>query len=129
MGKSEKPKDVRKIEQLERNGKPCIGVCAGKHCARAGAKQIIRSVQATLTEAGLDERCPLVLTKCQDHCDDSPALTIIPDGYPYIEMTPELARRIVLEHIRDGEPVPEFMPKRYRRKLEKRKKKIVEASV
>jgi (2Fe-2S) ferredoxin len=118
MGKHDH-EDVN-IEQLIRRGGACLGICAGKHCARAGTKQVLRAVRAALDEAGLGEAVPVTLTKCQDYCDDGPVMTILPGAYPYINLRPDSARQVVLDHVRDGRPVLEQLHKRMRRKLARR---------
>lgn len=119
MGKHDR-EEVVKVEQLGRGGRPCLGICAGKHCAKAGTKHIVRAVRAALDEAGLGETVPVTLTKCQDYCDDGPAMTVFPGEYPYLELSPDDARRVVAEHVVDGRPVLELLPKKLRRKLERR---------
>lgn len=119
MGKHDREHGV-KVEHLERRAGPCLAVCAGKHCARAGAKHVIRAVEASLHEAGLADMVQLALTKCQDYCDDGPVMTVLPGGYPYVELDPEAARQVVLEHVRDGRPVLAQLHRRKRRKLERR---------
>lgn len=119
MGKHDHD-DVVKVEQLARLGRPCLGICAGKDCARAGTKQVVRAVQAALEETGLCDHVAVTLTKCQDHCDDGPTMTVFPSGYTYVELDTDSARRVVLEHVRDGRPVLERLHKRMRRKLERR---------
>lgn len=119
MGKDDHDRAV-KVEQLGRAPGPCLGICAGKDCARSGAKHIIRAVQAALAEAGLDESVAIHLTKCQDHCDDGPAMTLFPGAYPYVELTPEAARQVIREHLGEGRPLLRHLQKRVRRKLERR---------
>jgi (2Fe-2S) ferredoxin len=119
MGKDDHDRVV-KVEKLLRQGRPCLGICAGKDCARAGAKHVIRAVRAALDEAGLAETVAVAMTKCQDHCDDGPALTVIPGEYPYVELCPTSARQVVFEHLRDGRPVLQHLEKRARRRLERR---------
>jgi (2Fe-2S) ferredoxin len=109
--------DVVKVEKLARGARPCIGVCAGKHCARAGAKQVIHALRAALEEAGISEEIVLALTKCQDYCDEGPAITVMPGSYPYVDLTPEAARAIVGSHLCEGQPVVELLHRRTRRKL------------
>jgi (2Fe-2S) ferredoxin len=77
-------------------------------------------VRAALTEAGLDTTVAVTLTKCQDYCDDGPTMTVLPGAYTYVDMSPDVARRVVLDHVRDGRPVLERLHKRLRRKLERR---------
>lgn len=107
-------------EQLGRAGQACLGVCTGKHCSRAGARLIVAAVEAAINEAGLSSTVAIVQTACQDYCDDAPALTVMPGGYPYVELTPDAARQIVRDHVRDGKPVLAQLHKRMRRKLERR---------
>lgn len=111
--------DVVKVERL-RGDRPCLAVCAGKDCARAGAKQVIRAVQQALEEAGLAGQVDFALTKCQDYCDDGPAMTVMPGCFPYVELCAETAREVVLEHVRAGRPVVKRLHKRARRKYERR---------
>ncbi len=118
MGKHER--DVVKVEKLPRSDRPCLAVCAGKDCARAGAKQVIRAAQGALAEAGLAEHVDFALTKCQDYCDDGPAMTVLPGEFPYVELCPESVRQVVLEHLRDGRPVLKRLHKRARRRYERR---------
>jgi (2Fe-2S) ferredoxin len=78
-------------------------------------------VNAALDECDLADSVRVELTKCQDHCDDGPAMTVLPGGYTYVELDSESARQVVLEHLRDGRPVIRQLQKRLRRKLERRR--------
>jgi (2Fe-2S) ferredoxin len=119
MGKHDRA-DVVKVEQLIRRDVVCLGICAGKHCAKAGTKHVLRAVRAALDETGLADTHAVVLTKCQDYCDNGPAMTVLPGAYPYVELSAESARQIVLDHVRDGRPVLKRLEKHVRRKLERR---------
>jgi len=116
MSKYEKP---RKVEKLARQEMPCLAVCAGKHCAKAGTKHLLRTAHAALAEVGLDGEVGVELTKCQDYCDDAPAVTVLPGPYPYIEMTPKSMSQMIQEHVANGQPLREFLHKRARRQLDK----------
>lgn len=119
MGKNHE-KELPKVEHLTRRNESCLAICAGKHCAKGGAKHVIRAVRAALDEAGLAETMPVVLTRCQDYCDDGPVMTVLPEEYPYLDLRERSARQVVLDHVRDGSPVLELLPKRLRRKLARR---------
>jgi NADH-quinone oxidoreductase subunit F len=119
MGKDDHDRVV-KVEKLLKRPGACLGICAGKDCARNGAKQVIRAVHAALEEAGLAGAVGVELTKCQDYCDHGPAMTVLPGGLPYVELDAASAREVVLEHVRDGRPVLRKLHKRARRKLERR---------
>lgn len=119
MGKHDH-EPVVKVEQALRSAGSCLAICADKDCARAGAKKVVRAAEAALEEAGLAETVSVVLTKCQDYCEDGPAMTVLPGAYPYLELCPESVRHVVLDHVRDGRPVLGKLHKRFRRKLERR---------
>lgn len=116
MSKNDKLRSVEKMTGAER---PCLGICAGKHCAKAGTKHILRTVRAALDECGLVDTIGVELTKCQDYCDDGPVATVMPEAYPYVELTPATARQIVADHLRDGKPVLALLHKRARKRLKK----------
>lgn len=92
-----------------------IEICAGKHCARAGAKRIIKTAEAAIDESGCAEMVKFRVVGCQDRCDHCPNLDV--DGrYQYAEISPELTHEIVLQHIQHGEPLAEFLYKSKKRK-------------
>jgi (2Fe-2S) ferredoxin len=125
MGKHGKPATIK---ALSREDQPCVAICVGKKCAKAGAKHILAAARAGLEEAALAD-IPLRLTKCQDYCDDAPMLAILPGEYPYINLTPAGVRQIIVAHLGQGQiivahlgqgqPVGELLHKRARRRLEK----------
>ncbi|RRR75314.1 MAG: (2Fe-2S) ferredoxin domain-containing protein [Candidatus Viridilinea halotolerans] len=115
MGKGEV-----KVEHLARVGQPCVAICTAKHCKRAGAQQILGAAQAALLEAGLAAQVQVAETACQDHCDDGPVLTVIPGLYPYLSLNPATTRDVILQHVRDGQPLLEHLHRRFRRRLARR---------
>lgn len=120
MAKSEK---VRSVHKIADDGIPCIAICAGKHCAKAGTKQLVRAMQQALEEQGLATTFRIELSKCQDNCDDAPCLTTLPDDYPYVELEAADSKRIVCQHLCLGQPVLDLLEKKARKKLEKKLKK------
>jgi (2Fe-2S) ferredoxin len=78
----------------------------------------LKAAHTALTQAGLAGEVRVELTKCQDYCDDAPAVTVLPGPYPYIELTPMAVLQIVLEHLTNGRPLRAFLHKRARRRLE-----------
>jgi (2Fe-2S) ferredoxin len=116
MAKCEK---LKTIEKQYGTDKPCLAICAGKHCAKAGTKHILRAARAALDEAGLDSSVDVVLTKCQDYCDDAPVVSVLPGEFPYTELAPANMSDIVAEHLRGGKPVLTLLDKRARKRLKK----------
>jgi|HigsolmetaAR201D_1030396.scaffolds.fasta_scaffold34374_1 NADH-quinone oxidoreductase subunit F len=115
MSKYDKPRKVEKLARLER---PCLAVCAGKHCAKAGTKHILRAVHAALDDAGLDSSVQVALTKCQDYCDYGPVVTVLPGEYPYVGLTPQSVQQVVQEHLGQERPVVSLLYKRMRKRLQ-----------
>lgn len=120
MAKHDKP---RELEDLIDNKRPCLAVCVGKKCAKAGTKKVLAAAQEALSAAGLDDQFPICLTKCQDYCDDGPAVTVLPGKLAYVELTAGGMRQIVASHLAGGEPVRELLTKRSRKRLEKQERR------
>jgi (2Fe-2S) ferredoxin len=110
------------LEKIGRRSNVCLALCADKHCARSGAKQLRQAIEASLDEHGLSEHIAVEWTKCQDFCDDSPALTVLPQGLSYIRVMPRNARQIVESHLIEGEPVIDLLDKKSRHRLLRRRK-------
>lgn len=117
MAKYEKPSKLKKLRKQEFEH-PCLAVCAGKHCAKAGTKHILHTIHETVSTNNLED-LEIVLTKCQDHCDDGPVVTILPGEFPYVELTPQAINQILNEHIGQNQPVLSLLHKRMRKRLER----------
>lgn len=118
MGKQD-TSDLPNLGDLCQEEQRCLAICAGKKCAKAGSTLILHAAQTALQEAGLDASTRIVLTRCQDQCEDGPVVTVVPGGYPYLNMRSQDMRPIVTSHIRDGVPVADLLPRRWRRRLER----------
>lgn len=112
---------VKVIAKKLEPGKRCLAICAGKHCAKAGAKHIIHAARAAVSEQNLDGQVKVVLTKCQDHCDDAPALTVLPGKLAYVQLQPDDLPRIVRKHLVKGKPVTALLTRRSRKRLKRKK--------
>ena len=95
--------------------RPCLALCAGKHCARAGTRRLFLATQEALANCELSEQVEVVITKCQDHCDDAPVMNILPDDVTCKRLTRERITEIVEQHLRNGQPLPMAFPGRRRK--------------
>ncbi|WP_129633597.1 (2Fe-2S) ferredoxin domain-containing protein [Candidatus Oscillochloris fontis] len=120
MGKHD-TSDLPSLGDLHQEEQRCLAICAGKKCAKAGSTMVLHAAQGALQEAGLDASTQIVLTQCQDQCEEGPVVTVLPGGYPYLNMRPDWVRQVVASHIRDGVPVADLLPRRWRRRLERGK--------
>lgn len=80
-------------------------LCNGDSCAGRGADEVTLSVRRRLATLGLDPVVHTVRTRCMGRCDDGCTVVVQPDGIWYRGVTPEVAERIVDEHLRHGRPV------------------------
>jgi (2Fe-2S) ferredoxin len=82
-------------------------LCHGPHCTARGCARIRDALDLALWElrvAGVE----LLASGCQDHCDHGPNLLVQPGATRYAGLTAERARRIVAEHLAQGQPIAEL---------------------
>lgn len=83
-------------------------MCRGPHCTLRGAEAAWRALDMALWDAGLLDKAEVLASGCQDHCEHGPNLLVHPGACRYVGVTLERAAAIVAQHLRDGEPVPEW---------------------
>jgi len=86
-----------------------VYVCGNIHCLANGKETILRVLEAAVWEHGLHTEVDVRVSGCQSQCDFGPNIKIWPGPYQYIRLTSEAIERIVIEHLRDGSPVKEFL--------------------
>lgn len=82
-----------------------VYICHNRDCAARGARHVWSAFQHEIALRGLDERCDLIVSGCQSRCEWGPNVNVYPNLTKYVEVTPEIARRIVREHLELGQPV------------------------
>lgn len=82
-----------------------LGTCG----LAAGAQQVFDAIQEELAQLKL-EQVALVRTGCVGICQFEPVVEVYTaqGRTTYVKMTPERARRVVHQHLRGGNPLPEF---------------------
>lgn len=88
--------------------------CQGSDCAKAGAKEILKQLREEIKDSGLKRRTHIVKTECAGLCKNGPVVAVFaeqPQGVQplvwYGKVKPKDARRIVDEHLKNGEVVEE----------------------
>lgn len=80
-------------------------LCNGDSCTDRGGDAVTVALRRALRDAGLDPVVHTARTRCLGRCDDGCTVVVQPDQTWYRGVTPELARRIVAEHLVADRPV------------------------
>lgn len=114
-----KLEDLRKIreksekEMILRDGKARVRVVVGMGTSgiAAGARETLKSFLLEIETRGLKD---VIVTQAGERglSSHEPVVTVKEEGKPgivYGNVTPELARRIVAEHVVNGNPISDFI--------------------
>ncbi|MGY3750571.1 NADH-quinone oxidoreductase subunit NuoF [Vagococcus acidifermentans] len=100
------------FEELEENHVDRqILVCGGTGCHASGADGVIAAFKECLAEENLDVGVQLVKTGCFGLCALGPVVIVYPEGVFYSQMTAKHVKKVVQEHIRDGNVVTKYLYK------------------
>ncbi len=90
-----------------------ILICTGHDCDPEGrAQQIYRQLSRLLGDLGRYDnpvRVKCGLTACLGVCRGGPLLVVYPDGIWYHHVDEAVLERIVVEHLRGGHPLEEYI--------------------
>lgn len=114
-----KLEDLRKIreksekEMILRDGKARVRVVVGMGTSgiAAGARETLKSFLLEIETRGLKD---VIVTQAGERglSSHEPIVTVKEEGKPgivYGNVTPELARRIIAEHVVNGNPISDFI--------------------
>ncbi|MDD3370149.1 MAG: (2Fe-2S) ferredoxin domain-containing protein [Lachnospiraceae bacterium] len=78
-------------------------------CFSKNAVEIVDSFLTAIEDEGLSDEVMVSNTGCFNMCTQGPIAVVYPDNIWYGHVTPEVAERIVKEHILEGKVVDEFV--------------------
>ena len=115
-----KSEDAKTESKIKAKGKPrsettySVFCCQGSDCTKAGAKEILKEFRDEIKDSGLKRRTHIVKTQCAGLCKCAPVVAVFaeqPQGVQplvwYGKLKLKDARRIVDEHLKNGEIVEE----------------------
>jgi NADP-reducing hydrogenase subunit HndB len=91
-------------------GGPRVVVAMGTCGIAAGAREIMSALLDELSNRGLND-VSVTQTGCRGLCDREPMVEVIVPGTPsvtYCRLTPQAMRRIVADHLVNGQVVGEY---------------------
>ena len=77
----------------------------------AGARPVLNAFVEGITEAGLGESVIVTQTGCIGICQFEPVVEVFEAGkekVTYVKMTPDKVKRVVAEHLKNGNVVAEY---------------------
>ncbi len=89
--------------------KQYVLVCSGTACESSKSRELIQSLTAELSAAGLSQDVQVVKTGCFGFCEKGPIVKVLPEETFYVQVKPEDAKEIVKEHLVKGRPVSRLL--------------------
>ncbi len=77
-------------------------VCGGTGCQSSGSKKVLAALEDELKQQGIENEILVVRTGCFGLCSLGPIMIVYPEGVFYAQATPEGVRRVVKEHLKEG---------------------------
>ena len=77
----------------------------------AGARPVLNTLVEEVAKQGLSDKATVTQTGCIGICQYEPVVEVFEgskEKVTYVKVTPDMAKRIVAEHIRDGKPVAKY---------------------
>ena len=87
-----------------------VFVCThGEYCPFDGSAEVHRLLKDGVATLGLKVSVRVNKAGCFNQCGNGPMVVVYPDNVWYAGVTPEMARRILEEHIAGGRPVADLV--------------------
>lgn len=77
-------------------------VCGGTGCQSSGSKKVLEALEDELKAQGIENEILVVRTGCFGLCSLGPIMIVYPEGTFYAQATTEGVRRVVKEHLKEG---------------------------
>lgn len=115
-------KTLAELAQIREKMKDKVGIREGVNGIRivvgmatcgiaAGARPVLNTLVEEVANEGLSSTATVTQTGCIGICQYEPVVEVFEAGkekVTYVKVTPDMAKRIVAEHIKGGRPVAEY---------------------
>jgi NADH:ubiquinone oxidoreductase subunit F (NADH-binding)/(2Fe-2S) ferredoxin len=84
------------------DAKQVVSLCGGHACPLHKVDEVEAALAGALADEGLEGKVAVVKAACVGRCEHGPLLSVYPAGVTYQNLTADVARRIVKEHLKGG---------------------------
>lgn len=89
-------------------------ICNGGSCLRSHGDEVTLAIREEINRLGAEDLIHTTRTRCNGRCEDACVVVVYPEGTWYKEITPQLAKLLVREHLLQGNPIQEQISYSYR---------------
>lgn len=86
-----------------------VYICGGPRCLFRGSAALQHQLGRELWKHELEAAVEVIVSGCQDRCDDGPNMTVWPGPHRYAGLTSAALSQVVAEHLRDDTPVQRLL--------------------
>ncbi len=98
--------DITQVEkELIQQNIHHVMLCFGTGCISSGAEDVKQAMKEEIEKYNISDKITLVETGCNGFCAGGPIAVVYPGAFFYTKITPEDARKIVSQHLVEGQPV------------------------
>jgi (2Fe-2S) ferredoxin len=77
-------------------------ICNGVNCMKRQGEEVTLTIRDEIAKQEADMQIHTSRTLCNGRCEDACVVIAYPEGVWYREVTPEIARKIVKDHLLQG---------------------------
>ncbi|WP_408010299.1 (2Fe-2S) ferredoxin domain-containing protein [Pseudalkalibacillus sp. A8] len=74
-------------------------ICNGSSCMRRGGEEVTQAIRDEIAQLNIDNQIHTTRTRCNGRCKDACIVIVYPEGKWFKEVTPELGRKIIQNHL------------------------------
>ncbi|MBB5325698.1 (2Fe-2S) ferredoxin [Anoxybacillus tepidamans] len=88
-------------------------ICNGGSCMRKGGEEVTSAIREEIARLELHSDVHTTRTRCNGRCEDACVVIVYPEGIWYKGITPEVGKKLVQQHLLNGQPLVEAITYQY----------------